>query len=660
MLRIIIYTGLKFVFCKYRFASTQRPTLDESELSHLLSKKRNYVHTVALIGCSLASVVACVIILLLIPVHGNSPEVHVWSENVCTTRACDRQARFLHETMQPSADTCREFSILMCGRWTHDHAVATDVDALLRESALQQDARFLRNHTGRFDATREARRMLHSCLEQQSDQKAHRAALRTFRDFLRDRGLPWPNKPTGERHPFDVLLDLSINWRIDLWFGVRLRRNGLRRIQFKETPVALSTMLRARTCRRASKPWPRNISCLNPRLKRLRITLLAKVEEWAPAVTSSQWLAFLRKHLGETLNVHAYTEILIDSLEHFTVIGGLLNKFGANELLNVIGWWMVRLFADLGALAVDNDDHAQAFSPVACQRRVDACYGPAVTAEMVQQYWTPEHAKAVNDIFTAVQHEAFILVQRLSWMGAVSKKQVIRKLHALKLNFWPHSSDELLMEGAYSGFPEREPLYIEHWLKAKEAMRSLLGTEAGELLDRIPTAAWDALIEYDYWGNAVAVSMATLQEPVFSRSFPQTINYAGLGTMFASALVQAFDARGIMLEHAEDQRPLLDNSTREVLLKRLACSDPASELAAASFFKAAWRSPSAPRGLTVNGVARPADQVFFMAQCRLLCGSADAQRFCSGGLPQIDAFARAYGCPQQQAKNEETSCLFFA
>ncbi|KAL1427433.1 hypothetical protein MTO96_017391 [Rhipicephalus appendiculatus] len=402
----------------------------------------------------------------------------------------------------------------------------------------------------------------------------------------------------------------------------------------------------------------RNISSINPRLKRLRITQVANLVQWAPAVTSAQWLAFLRKHLGETAKVRSYTEILIDSAEHFTVIGGLLNKFGENELLNVVGWWMVRLFADLGAVAVD--DRAQAYSPAACQRRVDACYGLAVTAEMAQQYWKPEHAKAVNDIFTAVQVEAAILVQRLSWMNAASKRHVIRKLDSLKLTFWPQSSDELSVERAYSGFPKGQPLFIEQWLKAKAAMRSLLGTDAGELLERIPTAAWDALVEYDYWGNAVAVSMATLQEPLFSSSFPQAINYAGLGTMFATALVQAFDARGVMLEHADDQRPLLDNGTREVLLKRLACSDPASELATASFFNAGWRSPSAPRGLTVDGVARLADQVFFMAQCRLLCGSADALRYCSGGLRKIDAFVRAYGCPQQQAKNEENSCLFFA
>ncbi|KAL3242013.1 hypothetical protein MRX96_021548 [Rhipicephalus microplus] len=73
-----------------------------------------------------------------------------------------------------------------------------------------------------------------------------------------------------------------------------------------------------------------------------------------------------------------------------------------------------------------------------------------------------------------------------------------------------------------------------------------------------------------------------------------------------------------MLEDADDQRLLLDNGTREMLFKRLACSDPASELAAASFFKTAWQSPSPPRDLTVDGVARPADQVFFMAQCRFV------------------------------------------
>ncbi|KAL3242006.1 hypothetical protein MRX96_021541 [Rhipicephalus microplus] len=312
--------GTRLNLCDWRFASAQRPTCDESELSHLLLKRRNYTHTVALIGCSLASVAACVIILLLlIPAHGNSPEVHEWLEDVCATRACDRQALFLQETMQPSADTCREFGTLMCGRWTHDHAVAMDVDAQLRESALRQDARFLRNYTGKFHATQEARRMLNSCLEQQSDQEARRAALRTFRNFLRDRGLPWPNEPTGGLHPFDVLLDLAINWRIDLWFGVRLCRKGLAKIQFKEAPVTLSTMLRAEhadelqtvaevmfyaeavggglqyTKLRAKRVATthtdvllslRNISSINPRLKQLCVTQIADVLKWTPAVTS--------------------------------------------------------------------------------------------------------------------------------------------------------------------------------------------------------------------------------------------------------------------------------------------------------------------------------------------------------------------------------------
>lgn len=117
-----------------------------------------------------------------------------------------------------------------------------------------------------------------------------------------------------------------------------------------------------------------------------------------------------------------------------------------------------------------------------------------------------------------------------------------------------------------------------------------------------------------------------------------------------------------MLEHVGDRRPLLNNRTEKMLLQRLACSDPASELAASAFFKTGWQSPSAPRGLQVDGVARPADQVFFMAQCRMLCGSADELRFCGGALRQNEAFARAFGCQREQAShgNAQTSCLFFA
>ncbi|KAH6932664.1 hypothetical protein HPB50_008538 [Hyalomma asiaticum] len=568
-----------------RFA---QPTHDESELSHLLLKKRNYVHTVALIGCSLVSIAACVVILLLIPIHSNGPEVQVWSEDVCTTRACDRFAHLLRDTMEPSADTCREFGTLTCGHWTHDHAVAMDVDARLRESAFQRDAKFLSSYTGSSDVTRDAGRMLQSCLEQQYDQRVRQAALRTFLSFLRGRGISWPSEPTGDWQPFDVLLDLSINWRIDLWFGLRLRRNGLSRIQLREAPVALSVMVRAehadelqavaeimlyaeaigaglrytkQTAEVVSRTHSRvlrtllNVSSLNPTLKRMRVAQLANLVEWAPAVTSSHWLKFLRKHLSGTMNVRSSTEVLIDSAEHFAAIGGLLTKFAANELVDVIGWWMVRLFADLGAVSVNQDLRAQAFPPTVCQRRVDACYGLALAAELAQQYWTSEHSKAVDDILSSVRQQAAILIQRLPWIDAISKKRIIRKLDALKLYLWPQSSDETALERAYNRFAMRESLYVERWLKAKTALRSLLGTEVGELLQRFPSTAWDALVEYDYWGNAVVVSMAALQEPLFSPSFTQAINYAGLGTMFARALVQVFDARvslRLLLEGASE------------------------------------------------------------------------------------------------------------
>ncbi|XP_075539587.1 neprilysin-1-like [Dermacentor variabilis] len=448
-------------------------------MSKLLLKKRMYMQTVAMIGCFLVSIAACVIVLLLIPVHSNSSAVHVWSGDVCATRACDRHARFLRETMQPSADKCREFGTVMCGRWKHDHAVSTDVDALVRKSALRQGAQFLRSGSGKLRATQEAGRMLKSCLEQQFEQSTRRAALRYFRDFLRDRGLPWPNEPAGDRHPLDVLLDLSINWRIDLWFGLRLRRNRRNRLQVTEAPVALATMVRAEhadeleavaeamfyaeavgaglqytkpraeaVSRRQSRVLGtfKNISSLNPRLKRMRVSRVANLEEWAPAVTSSQWLAFLRKHLSGTIQVRAHTEVLIDSVDYFAAIGSIFKESVPNELVDVIGWWMVRLFADLGGVAVSYDERAQAFSPAVCERRVEACYGLVLAAEMVKQYWTAQHAKAVDDIFTAVRHQAVILVQRLSWMDAVSKKHIVRKLDALKVtlaNAWwkAHSCD---------------------------------------------------------------------------------------------------------------------------------------------------------------------------------------------------------------------------
>ncbi|KAK8772348.1 hypothetical protein V5799_024408 [Amblyomma americanum] len=251
----------------------------------------------------------------------------------------------------------------------------------------------------------------------------------------------------------------------------------------------------------------------------------------------------------------------------------------------------------------------------------------------------------------------------------------------MQLSIWPDDVDDNALDDIYNEFPVQESRYIDYWLKAKEAMRSLLGKPEGRRLQQYLTAGSDPLAEYNYWDNTLSVSLTALRMPLFSPNATQAINYAGLGALFARALVQAFDlktrehipfrramecahgAQGVTLSSADDRTPLMMKDTERALEERLACTDPAAELTSAAFFRSAWRSTSVPRGLEVSGVARPAAQVFFMAQCRMMCGNAKSP-FCAHAIRRVDAFAKAFGCKEEpptvaDKDGRSASCLFF-
>ncbi|XP_077508748.1 neprilysin-1-like [Amblyomma americanum] len=510
---------------------------EETDLSNLLSEKKRQLHNAALVGCFLVSIAICAIVLLLIPFQLRSPEVHVRSEDVCTSRACYLHERFLLQTMDPKANHCHAFGTYMCGRWTDDYPALRDLEALLRKDALQEGASCLRFHPHKSRVAAKASRMLQSCLEQ-PEKTARDVSLRSFRAFLRARGLFWPNDPLEDRHPLDVLLDLSVNWGIDLWFRLRARKEGFARLQIMEVPVTWSLLARSEHAddlqavteamlyakelgagllynkTRALSVYRTEGSVLDSfesgfsasgRPSRLLVSQAVGLARWTPTVTSKQWLHFLRKHLSDAVKVHASTEVLVDSSHHLSAVGDLLKKFTPKELLDVIGWWVARLYSDLTALAVNKDQEAQAIAPLVCQRRVEACYGLAVASETVALYWTVDLREHVENIFDAIKNQAILLVHRCSWMDVMSKRNVIQKLDAIKLSIWPDDVDDNALDDIYNEFPVQESRYIDYWLKAKEAMRSLLGKPEGRRLQQYLTAGSDPLAEYNYWDNTLSV-----------------------------------------------------------------------------------------------------------------------------------------------------------
>lgn len=113
-----------------------------------------------------------------------------------------------------------------------------------------------------------------------------------------------------------------------------------------------------------------------------------------------------------------------------------------------------------------------------------------------------------------------------------------------QVKLWPHDRwNDRFFSTLYRKFSDSERTYAHYWLQTASATRSLLGTKLGDELYSLPSDARDPQLDYNYWDNAVLLSLSAVMPPYFYREGTPAINYGGLGSTFARQVTKAFDER---------------------------------------------------------------------------------------------------------------------
>ncbi|XP_077512722.1 uncharacterized protein LOC144123871 [Amblyomma americanum] len=136
----------------------------------------------------------------------------------CRSASCHAHVSWLASGMDPSADACCDAEAYACKRahW-HSDLFASALDAVHWQWSLH-GSRFLEQHR----RPAEAFALYNACI---SDNVDSASESRSVVSFLREIGLPWPRSVEARhRHVLDVVLDLNINWGVQLWFQLSLRR----------------------------------------------------------------------------------------------------------------------------------------------------------------------------------------------------------------------------------------------------------------------------------------------------------------------------------------------------------------------------------------------------------------------------------------------------
>ncbi|KAH6942520.1 hypothetical protein HPB50_006945 [Hyalomma asiaticum] len=345
---------------------------------------------------------------------------------VCVTEDCVEHARRILLTLDTSANPCLSFHSYVCGgKGTAGDDVADDVvaapapshgatanftrgsnDGLLRDIkpaqrlarayARQIVAPNLLSGNGNSSTAYKANAALSLCL----NRSAERLPGASLASLMRKVGLPWPASSRGPVKFVDVLallLELSVNWNVGLWFDVRIRRyegranteetiivlgepghvpllrmeqvGGLDEPAYESTARDVARYLRSETVDAGGgggdteDPFKETAA-----LKQLRrdegavrgaiLNSLSGGDEMGDVflalknagstvfegVSASDWTSLLDKYLGVSamkaagVNISLETMLLVHNGQLFSRLSKLASEIPAARLLDVVGW----------------------------------------------------------------------------------------------------------------------------------------------------------------------------------------------------------------------------------------------------------------------------------------------------------------------------------
>ncbi|KAH6948674.1 hypothetical protein HPB50_025847 [Hyalomma asiaticum] len=148
----------------------------------------------------------------------------------CDDVVCQQYMAAITASFNKSQEPCDDLYGFVCDGWKHRHQLLSVVDAAedtMYKRALSVIKRASQNGSYQAEITsstsgveKKVASLARSCME------LSESSLPDLKRFMSERHLPWPQK--SRWHPLAILVDLSGNWNIHLWFEVNVRLSPFR------------------------------------------------------------------------------------------------------------------------------------------------------------------------------------------------------------------------------------------------------------------------------------------------------------------------------------------------------------------------------------------------------------------------------------------------
>ncbi|XP_065300892.1 endothelin-converting enzyme-like 1 [Dermacentor albipictus] len=605
----------------------------------------------------------------------------------CDEMACQLFLAAIRTSINKSQDPCKDFYGYVCDGWKHQHRLLSVVDAAedtMYKHALNVIQQASQDSHNKAQAVwsvtsveKKVTALARSCIE------LSESSLQDLRRFMFERHLPWPEKSRWD--PLAILLDLSGNWNVHLWFQVSIRLSplhyGSTEPVLKIVPSAafrswMATMRAFTGHPTGSAPWLRYHMYVRQMLRLFDGSESAS-GEIVSTIEAMDKLTL--ETLGPAMNVPE-PRIVRMSIRNLTETATLLIGTGRLVLLFNEHFMWARRFSPSDIVQVENLGLLRSVVYILglnteTQEALTLSLGLRVANELG---WMAH--REIADVTLELSglppsaHTRRCLVQiestvGVGWLSLFPKHQeaesFVRDVRDVLIDDVARRSKAFLQLRAYSTAtpsnrdsflasvlpePSRRARFFIDWLNLMVGRWRLQERGITNVLKP------GSLLSHRWsFHGALTVTEDYFVFPLYHSDLPPAVNYGGAGRLIADEVL-----RGLFHELAYNQSRSRNNRGRTGFFEHsnytLASDwppyhvDTKALLAALSAYRVAVVQDLSSAYARLSSLAQ--DRLFFVSSCYALCSSGhyvdplygDARRRCNEPIKQLSEFAAAFRC----------------
>lgn len=418
---------------------------------------------------SLLILVAIIFILLR---EGQPPLTR--KDVVCEIRECQKHASLVGRGLNRSLDPCQDFSAFVCSGWRPlvDYSDSVEMDARIRwiTSLVAQ----LSEGQTSLKMMSKPEALYRMCTLRGSTDTAQ--AVQELSAFMRELGLPWPDRPPMPADPMDLMVKLSFAWDLPSWIQLSLDPLTLRPQRVFVRPAAYmydaerrDQLSRLGDPKRFRDYWAafyqtfvaQGATIDEERVERFRrienyiagaFRKLLATDTQKPTLTTLgalandstlDWASTLNRHMQPPRRLTAADEVLMSDRRLRSTLSDLLTRFH-DDIQEHLGWAFVQCYG-----GVANDSlHAVRFeanqllsryaTTFGCMRDTEDVFGLLLAAHWRLVVYSPRERRRLDDLLRSAQEHAVRDLRDAPWpTDNGTRLEILQRLRTLSVRVWP-------------------------------------------------------------------------------------------------------------------------------------------------------------------------------------------------------------------------------